>query len=84
MARRGSSLGIAARVIVMAVVLVLVARSWREAAPAAVELDRLHAAPDAGAVTAGDDGSDLPGLREMGAATDAHVDQLNEIRDQID
>lgn len=69
MARRGGSLGIAALVVVMAVVLVLVARSWERTAPAAVDLERLPAASE----------GELPGLREMNEATDAHVDRLEQL-----
>ena len=70
MARRGSSFGMVMLVVVMAIVLLLVARGWREVAPTAVELnDETPALP-------AEVGRELPGLGEMRQATGEHVEQL--------
>ncbi|HXV77968.1 MAG TPA: hypothetical protein VD788_16785 [Candidatus Polarisedimenticolaceae bacterium] len=84
--RRGSAVGMVVLLIALVVVMLLVARSWRELAPSAIELSRprtgadpraAHGDADAGG--APDDG--LPGLDEARQHTDRHA---AEVQDALD
>jgi len=85
MSRRSGSFGLVLLVVVMAVVLLLVARSWKAAAPHLAET--IHARPEVARVPASDadatgDAGDspraLPGVGEMRRATGRHADQVQE------
>jgi hypothetical protein len=78
MKRIGSVLGLVALVVVMAIVLLLVARSWESVAPVADEL-----APSPRATTGGERpgtsrSEELPGLDEMRDASGEHADRFQE------
>jgi len=83
MARRGSGFGFVLLVVVLAVVLLLVARSWRSVAPTAVQV-----ATPAGAVSVDAHGEEaaaaavrrgaLPDLREMRQETGAHAQEVQD------
>jgi len=84
MKKRGSS-GLVLLVVVMAIVLLLVAKNWKAAAPRLAETMRAQpqAAHPAGGdpAEAGDDDGPpraLPGVGEMKRATDRHADQVQE------
>ena len=85
MGRKRGSFGLVLLIVVMAVVLLLVARSWKAAAPSLAETMRARpeAARAAGGDTAetgpaGDSPRGLPGVGEMKRATDRHADQVQE------
>ena len=79
MKRSAASFGLVMLVVVMAIVLLLVARSWQSVAPVAAELPDPSVRPER---SSDDDGSDsddaLPGLDEMRAASDEHADRVQE------
>ncbi len=79
--RKGGGFGAVVLVVVTAAVLLLVARAWKQAAPTAVELERLdgsaaldaHGEADAaGEVRTGE----LPRLPDMQRNTDTHAAQV--------
>lgn len=75
--------GIVILVIVMAVVLLLVAQSWKKVAPTAIEADRVaggvaldaHGQDDAAAELRS---GDLPKISDMAQETDAHTERVKE------
>jgi len=89
MAKRSFSFGMVALLIVMAVVLVLVARAWRTVAPAAMDVhDLSHSGPldDHGqteAASAVRQGG-LPDLRQTQQETDEHSARVQEALDEIE
>ena len=85
MSRKSDRSGLVLLVIVMAIVLLLVARTWQAAAPRLTETmrGRPEAARPAGgdaaeAGPAGDSPRALPGVGTMKRATDRHADQVQE------
>jgi hypothetical protein len=80
MTRKLGSIGLLVLVIAMAVVLVLVAKSWTAVAPTATEIRAGTAA--SGDDAAGDD--DMPGMSDMKRETDAHADDVREAMAAID
>ena len=84
MTRRGGSFGIVVLVVVLAIVLLLVARSWRAVAPEAIDVS----GPGGGAMVLDDRGQtgagdavrsgELPDLREMQQNTDAHAQRVGD------
>jgi hypothetical protein len=89
MARRGSSFGLIVLVVTLAVVLLLVARSWKSVAPTATQIpDRDGAAliddhgetAAAGAIGSGS----LPDLNEMRRQTDLHSRQVQDVLARTD
>lgn len=85
MSRKSGRFGLVLLVVVMAVVLLLVARNWQAAAPRLAET--LRARPDGARAaggdtaetgTAGDSLRTLPGVGEMKRATERHADQVQE------
>jgi hypothetical protein len=83
MARRGSGIGMVMLVVVLAIVLLLVARNWRSVAPTAMELSdpEMHqTVDDHGQTEAGEAirSGQLPGLNDMRQQTGAHAAQLQE------
>ena len=84
MKKRGSS-GLVMLVVVMAIVLLLVAKNWKAAAPRLAETMRARPeaarAPASDADAKGDTGDSpraLPGVGEMKRATGRHSDQVQE------
>jgi len=85
MGRKSGSFGLVLLVVVMAVVLLLVARNWQTAAPRLSETMRARPetarAPTRDADATGDAGDSpraLPGVGTMKRATDRHADQVQE------
>jgi hypothetical protein len=77
---KGSGFGMVMLLVVLAVVLFLVARSWNRVAPEALAVDA-HGQPEAAeAIRSGD----LPGLNEMRQQTDAHADEVEAILEQAE
>lgn len=89
MERRGTGFGLVMLVVVMAVVLLLVARSWRSMAPAATAISDTrapvqvedHGESGAGAAVRS---GDLPDLQEMREETRAHSEELQETMQAIE
>jgi hypothetical protein len=73
---KGSGFGFVMLVIVLAVVLFLVAKSWKRMAPAAMEVSD-HGQSEAGAAL-----DDLPDLNEAKKRTDARAAEIQEILEQ--
>ena len=76
-----------AMVVVMAIVLLLVARQWRSVAPVAQQVSGAPAAfDDRGETGAGEAvrSGELPDLKEMQAETSAHADQLEQALEQTE
>ena len=69
-------------VVVMAVVLLLVAKSWKSVAPTAVQLSA--DGPSAPLEVHGENVGSLPGLNEMRSETDAHAEQLQQALAEIE
>jgi len=87
MSRKSGGFGLVLLVVVMAIVLLLVAKSWQAAAPRLSETMRARpeaaraGVADPGLDPAGDAGAPrrtLPGVGEMKQATDQHADQVQE------
>jgi len=72
--QRGGGFGLVVLVVVLAVVLLLVARSWRAVAPEA----RAVTAPRITDPQLTGSGGDLPDLQETGRRTDAHAQQVQD------
>lgn len=74
-------------IVTMAIVLLLVARSWREVAPAALDVGGAAATVDdhgeSGAGEAVRSG-ELPDLRDARRETDEHAEQLQEALAEIE
>ena len=89
MAKRGTGFGTILLLIVVAVVLVLAAKSWTSVAPAALDTDNaLNSGPisDNGQPEASQalrEGR-LPNVTQMQAETDQHSDHLQEALDTIE
>lgn len=86
--RKGGGFGLVVLVIVMAVVLLLVARSWKSVAPTATQLPD---GPSAPLETNGEDqagealsSGNLPDLNEMRSETDAHAERLQQALSEIE
>ncbi len=75
---KGSGFGFVMLVIVLAVVLFLVARSWRQAAPAAMQVSDHGETEAAEALESGD----LPDLEEARKRTDARAAEIQETLEQ--
>jgi hypothetical protein len=75
---KGSGFGFVMLVIVLAVVLFLVARSWRQVAPAAMQVEPHGQTEAAEALESGD----LPDLGEAKKRTDARAAEIQEILEQ--
>jgi hypothetical protein len=90
MAKKGGGFGLIMLVIVMAVVLLLVAKTWKNVAPTVVDLDRAnsmvgpldsHGENDAAEeVRSGD----LPRLSQMEQRTEEHAAEVGNALEQID
>ena len=87
--RKGGGFGLVVLVIVMAVVLLLVAKSWKSVAPTATQLD--PEGPAAPLETHGEDeagealqSGNLPDLNEMRSETDAHAERLEQALSEIE
>jgi len=75
-AKKSGSWGLVMLVVVMAVVLLLVAQSWKKVAPQAIDVSRpASVASDHGDAAAGAAvrSGELPGLEELRQGTDAHA-----------
>jgi len=89
MERRGAGFGMVMLVVVMAVVLLLVARSWKSVAPVAVALPdgdvpvQVDDRGESGAGAAVRSGN-LPGLQDMREETRAHSEELQEALETIE
>jgi len=84
MARRGGGFGLVMLVVVMAIVLLLVARSWRSVAPTAAEVaPSATAVPTPAADLAPELGA-LPRLSDMQRETDAHAADVEKALSEID
>jgi hypothetical protein len=83
MAKRGSGFGMVMLVVVLAVVLLLAARSWRSLAPAAMQVSdpelgsKVDDHGQAGAGAAVRSGQ-LPDLNDMRQQTDAHSQDVQD------
>lgn len=76
-------------VVVLAVVLILVARSWKSVAPEAIDVTNANADipfDDHGQTDAADAlrDSNMPGLREMQSQTDEHSRRLQDALSEIE
>jgi len=78
MSRRGGSFGLVVLVVVLAVVLLLVARSWRAVAPQAISVS----APRVTDPALGS--GDLPDLNETRRRTDTHAAQVQDALAEIE
>ncbi len=83
MRKMGGGLGYILAIVVLVILLLLSARAWRGAAPAAAQALKPGASgsvSDHGQTEAGQAvrSGNLPDLKKMGRNTDAHVKQLNE------
>jgi len=83
MARKGSGFGLVMLVVVMAIVLLLVAKNWRSVAPTAMQVTdpELHkTVDDRGQAEAGEAvrSGNLPDLNEMRQQTSDHAEQLQQ------
>ena len=82
--RKGGGIGFVLLVVVLAVVLLLVARSWKSVAPTAIQVTNGGegdvVVPDHGEAAAGAavSSGNLPDLNEMQQETDAHAQQVQE------
>jgi len=78
--QRGGGFGLVVLVVVLAVVLLLVARSWRAVAPAAqaVTNPRITDPQITGS------GGDLPDLQEAQRRTDAHTKQVQDALSEVE
>ena len=90
MGRLFSVFGLIMLMVVMAIVMILTARSWRQLAPHAIEVTN---PPPAEAPASNQDSTRpeliegagyLPNLNEMRRNTAAHTDRVEELADQID
>ena len=73
----GGGLGFVMLLVVVAIVLVLAARAWQEAAPNALLLDEPQSVvDDHGQPEAREALANLPGLNEVRDSTAAHADEL--------
>ena len=83
MARKGSGVGMVMLVVVLAIVLLLVARNWRSVAPTAMQhsdSETQLSVDDHGQSEAGEAirSGQLPDLNDMRQRTGAHAEQLQE------
>jgi len=83
MAKRPSGFGFVVLVVVLAIVLLLVARQWKSVAPTALQVsdpDLSRVADDHGESGAGEAlrSGQLPDLRDMKQQTGQHADELKE------
>ncbi len=83
MKKSGGGFGYILVILVLAILLLLSVRAWRNAAPAAAEALKPGApatVPDHGQSDAGKEvrSGGLPNIKKMGESTSTHVDQLNE------
>jgi len=88
MRKQGSGFGFVILAVVLVVVLLLVARSWRSVAPTAAQIQGGeggvvddHGETDAAAAQRS---GDLPDLNEMREETDAHAEQVQEALEATD
>lgn len=87
--RKGGGIGMVMLVIVMAVVLLLVAKSWKSMAPTAAQLPadgptapiETHGEEQAGEALGS---GNLPNLNEMRSETGAHAEELRQALAEIE
>jgi hypothetical protein len=85
MSRKLGSIGFLVLVVTMAVVLVLVARSWASLAPTATEIRAVQGGTDSPRSEASGGASrDMPDMSDMKDATDAHAGDVQEAMAAID
>jgi len=86
--KAGGGLGLVLVVITMAIVLLLVAQSWKKMAPAVLDLDRAGETQmeshGEDAAAAGLRSGDLPKISDMERTTDAHAADVQEALNGID
>jgi len=87
--RKGGGFGMVLLVVVMAIVLVLVAKQWKAVAPTAMQLD--DGTPMVVPETHGEDGAGqalqrggLPDLNQMRQATGQHAQQVQETLEEVE
>lgn len=78
MTRKMGSIGILILVVTMAVVLILVARSWSSLAPTAAEIRAVQGDSPGVERESGTGDRDFPGMSEMKQTTDAHAEDVQE------
>jgi len=83
MSKSGGGFGYVLAILVLAILLLLSVRAWRNAAPAAAQALKPGApatVPDHGQAGAGKEvrSGGLPNIKKMGESTGAHADQINE------
>jgi len=78
---RGGSFGLLGLLIVMAIVLVLVAKNWEMLASTMSPGSNAHGEAEAAAEV---QSGELPDLQQTRAATDDHTDEVNAALEQID
>ena len=76
--KKMGSLGLLGLVIVLAIVLMLVAKQWKAVAPVAAELPSDSVATDEAGNALG------PGLNEMRSTTSSHAQDVQEALESID
>jgi hypothetical protein len=89
MAKRGSGIGMVMLVVVLAIVLLLVARNWRSVAPTAMQISDPelgsavddHGQTEAGAAVRS---GQLPDLNDMRQQTAAHSQDVQEALEAIE
>ncbi len=89
MKKMGGGFGLIAMVIVVAIVLLLVAKQWKSVAPTVMQLDA--DGPMIVPNTHGEDGAGealrrggLPNLNQMRQATGEHAEQVQEAFDEVE
>lgn len=87
--RKGGGFGMVMLVIVLAVVLVLVAKHWKAVAPTAIQVTNPDApvvVDDHGQTEAGEAirSGQLPDLNDMRQQTSAHADRLQDALEEIE
>ena len=89
MKKMGGGFGLIMLVVVMAVVLLLVAKQWKAVAPTALQLD--DGTPMVVPETHGEDAAGdalqrggLPDLNQMRQATDQHAQQVQETLEEVE
>ena len=84
MSKSGGGFGYVLAIVVLAILLLLSVRAWKNAAPAAAQALKPGAPatlPDHGQTDAGKAvrSGNLPNTKKMGENTDAHVQEINEV-----
>jgi hypothetical protein len=89
MSRILTGLGLILLLVVMAIVMLLTARAWKEVTPTAIEVTNPQpAAPDPASTQNRPEviqgSGQLPNLQEMRQNTSAHTQQVKDLQEQID